>query len=63
MFPGQSLEAKRKLYAALVRNLEERPGIPPEAVLVVLHEPAMECWGIRGGNAATDVELGFQVKV
>ena len=25
------------------------------AVLVVLHEPAMECWGIRGGKAATDL--------
>jgi phenylpyruvate tautomerase PptA (4-oxalocrotonate tautomerase family) len=63
VFPGRSLEVKRRLYAAVVRNLQERPGIPPEAVLVVLHEPAMECWGVRGGKAATDVQLGFEVKV
>jgi phenylpyruvate tautomerase PptA (4-oxalocrotonate tautomerase family) len=63
VFPGRSLDAKRKLYAAIVRNLEASPGIPPASVLIVLHEPAMECWGIRGGKAATDVELGFTVKV
>jgi phenylpyruvate tautomerase PptA (4-oxalocrotonate tautomerase family) len=63
VFPGRSLEAKRRLYAAVVRNLAQRPGIPPEAVLVVLHEPALECWGVRGGKAATDVQLGFEVKV
>ena len=62
-FPGRSLEAKRKLYAGVVRNLEAAPGIPPAAVLIVVHEPAMECWGIRGGQAATDVNLGFEVKV
>lgn len=62
-FPGRSLEAKRGLYAAIVRNLEAAPGIPPAAVMTVLHEPAMESWGIRGGRAATDVELGFEVKI
>jgi phenylpyruvate tautomerase PptA (4-oxalocrotonate tautomerase family) len=62
-FPGRSLEAKRRLYAAVVRNLEADPGIPPAAVLVVLHEPSLESWGIRGGRAATDVDLGFQVQV
>ncbi len=63
VFPGRSLEAKRNLYAAIVRNLGADPRIPPEAVMIVLHEPPMECWGIRGGKAATDVPLGFEVKV
>lgn len=63
VFPGRSPDAKRALYAAIVRNLQASPGIPPEAVLVVLHEPSLECWGIRGGKAATDVALGFEVKV
>lgn len=63
VFPGRSLEAKRKLYAAIVRNLAAAPGIPPEAVMIVLHEPPLEDWGIRGGKAATDVQLGFEVKV
>jgi phenylpyruvate tautomerase PptA (4-oxalocrotonate tautomerase family) len=63
VFPGRSLEAKRSLYAALVRNLERAAAIPPAAVLIVLHEPALECWGLRGGQAATDVQLGFKVDV
>jgi phenylpyruvate tautomerase PptA (4-oxalocrotonate tautomerase family) len=63
VFPGRSLDAKRRLYAGIVRNLAASPGIPPEAVLIVLHEPALECWGIRGGQPATDVPLGFEVKV
>lgn len=63
VFPGRSLDAKRRLYAAIVRNLQASPGIPPEAVMIVLHEPPLEDWGIRGGQAATDVQLGFEVKV
>jgi phenylpyruvate tautomerase PptA (4-oxalocrotonate tautomerase family) len=46
-----------------VRNLQASPGIPPEAVMIVLHEPPLDGWGIRGGQAATDVQLGFEVKV
>lgn len=63
VFPGRSLDAKRRLYAAIVRNLQASPGIPPEAVMIVLHEPPLDDWGIRGGQAATDVQLGFEVKV
>jgi hypothetical protein len=32
-------------------------------VLIVLHEPPLENWGIRGGQAATDVQLGFKIDV
>ena len=31
--------------------------------MVVLNEQPLENWGIRGGQAASDVSLGFQVKV
>jgi phenylpyruvate tautomerase PptA (4-oxalocrotonate tautomerase family) len=61
VFPGRSADAKRALYAAIARNLEAA-GVPRVAVLVVLHEPTLECWGIRG-VAATDVALGFKVDV
>lgn len=62
VFPGRSVEAKRALYRAIVRNLEGS-GIPKDRVFIVLHEPPMENWGIRGGQAACDVKLGFDVKV
>ena len=62
LFPGRSLEAKRALYQALVRNLGEL-GIPASDVFIVLHEPPMENFGIRGGQPASEVDLGFAVKV
>jgi phenylpyruvate tautomerase PptA (4-oxalocrotonate tautomerase family) len=62
MFPGRSLEAKRRLYGALVRNLGEL-GIKPRDVFIILHEPPMENWGIRGGVPASEVDLGFEVNV
>jgi phenylpyruvate tautomerase PptA (4-oxalocrotonate tautomerase family) len=62
MFAGRSLDAKRRLYRAVVRNLG-RLGIPPSDVLIVLHEVPLENWGIRGGTPASDVDLGFDVGV
>ena len=62
MFPGRSVAAKRDLYRAIVRNLSTL-GIPENDVFIVLHEPPMENWGIRGGSPASEVDLGFEVEV
>lgn len=62
MFPGRSLEAKRRLYQAIVRNLEKL-GIGPNDIFIVLYELAMENWGVRGGQPASEVDLGFEVNV
>ena len=40
-----------------------RAGVAKDRVLVVLNEPALENWGIRGGQAACDVQLGFKIDV
>jgi len=61
-FPGRSLDAKRNLYKAIVTRLGEL-GIPADDITIVLVEPAMENWGIRGGHPASDVDLGFRVDV
>jgi len=61
-FAGRSLDAKRNLYRAIVTNLEPL-GIPKDHVKVLLRELPRDNWGIRGGQAATDVELGFKVDV
>jgi phenylpyruvate tautomerase PptA (4-oxalocrotonate tautomerase family) len=61
-FAGRSLEAKRNLYKATVNNLS-RFGIPANHVKIMLREISAENWGIRGGQAACDVDLGFEVKV
>jgi len=61
-FAGRSLEAKRKLYKAIVNNLSQFD-IPANHVKIMLREITAENWGIRGGQAACDVDLGFEIKV
>jgi phenylpyruvate tautomerase PptA (4-oxalocrotonate tautomerase family) len=61
-FVGRSIEAKRNLYKAIVSNLELF-GIPKDHVKILLREIPKENWGIRGGQAGCDVELGFKVDV
>ncbi len=62
LFPGRSLDAKKRLYASIVRRFGEL-GVAPTDVFIVLHEPPLENWGIRGGQPASEVNLGFNVKV
>jgi phenylpyruvate tautomerase PptA (4-oxalocrotonate tautomerase family) len=61
-FPGRSHSAKRALYRAIVRNLAEA-GVPADDITIVLHEPPLANWGIRGGKSADEVDLGFAVEV
>ena len=62
MFPGRSLDAKRALYAAIIRRFEAL-GIAPSDVMIVLHEPLLDYWGLRGGTPASELDLGFNLKV
>ena len=61
-FSGRSLDAKRRLYQAIVTNLEPF-GIPADHVKILIREIPKENWGIRGGKAGCDVELGFKIDV
>jgi phenylpyruvate tautomerase PptA (4-oxalocrotonate tautomerase family) len=64
LFPGRSQDAKRRLYQAIVENLEScAAAIPKDHVLICLQEVPFEHWGIRGGQAASDVDLGFSTQV
>lgn len=61
-FSGRSIDAKRALYRAIVTNLEPL-GIPKSHVKVLLRELPKENWGIRGGQAGSDVDIGFKIEV
>ena len=61
-FAGRSVEAKRALYQDLVSRLAPM-GVPPNDLVVVVHDVPLESWGIWGGKAACDIDIGFQVKV
>ena len=62
LFKGRSLEAKRELYRAMVRNLHPFD-VPPEDVKVVLLETTTENVGFRSGHAACDLDLGYALQV
>lgn len=62
VFKGRSLEAKKNLYSAIVRNLGKSPGIKGTDIIIVLHEPPLENWGIWGGKPASEVNLGFKIE-
>ena len=62
LFSGRSFEAKRALYGAIVRNLGAL-GVPAADIKIALIEVPPENWGIRGGQPASEVDLGFEIKV
>lgn len=61
-FAGRSVDAKRCLYRTIVQNLQAFD-IPADHIKILLREITAENWGIRGGQAACDVDLGFKVDV
>lgn len=62
VFPGRSQEAKRALYRAIVSKLGKL-GVDPTDIIIILYEPPLENWGIRGGIPAGDVNLCFDLNV
>ena len=59
MFSGRSLDAKRALYQALVANLSAL-GVPATEIKIILQEVPAENWGLRGGQPASEIDLGFR---
>ena len=62
-FHGRSLQAKKKLYHAIARNLGNSPGIPDNDILIILHEPPVESWCIPEGKPASKTGVGFRIDV
>jgi phenylpyruvate tautomerase PptA (4-oxalocrotonate tautomerase family) len=62
IFPGRSIEAKRTLYQEIVVRLKTL-GIQSDDILIVLNEPPLHNWGIRGGYPASEVDIGFKLNV
>jgi phenylpyruvate tautomerase PptA (4-oxalocrotonate tautomerase family) len=61
-FEGRSIEAKRALYRQIVESLEPL-GIPGDHISIVVRDVPLTNWGIRGGAAACDIDLGFDISV
>ena len=62
-FAGRSREAKKKLYQGIVDRLAANPGIAGSDITIVLVEPPLEDWGIKGGQPADEADIGFKINV
>jgi len=62
LFSGRSLDAKKALYNALVANLSALD-VPSNEIKIVLIEVPPENWGLRGGQPASEIDLGFRIDV
>jgi phenylpyruvate tautomerase PptA (4-oxalocrotonate tautomerase family) len=62
LFAGRTLETKRSLYQAIIKNLGA-VGIAPDDIFIVLHDIPLDNWGIQGGVPASEVDLGFKVNM
>jgi len=62
VFPGRSFQAKKILYKEIASRLH-RLGIKGDDILIILKEPPLENWGIRGGYPANEVDIGFKLNV
>jgi phenylpyruvate tautomerase PptA (4-oxalocrotonate tautomerase family) len=63
MFKGRSFDSKKALYKTIVDKLGQDPGIPGNDITIVIHEPSLENWGIRGGLPASEVDIGFDIHI
>ena len=62
LFAGRSSQAKGDFYAAVTAGLEAL-GVPGNDVLIVLIEGPRENWGMRGGQRADQIDMGYRVGV
>jgi phenylpyruvate tautomerase PptA (4-oxalocrotonate tautomerase family) len=62
LFPGRKIETKRTLFKDLV-SLSTQCDVEASNVRIILREIEKENWGIRGGQPASEVDLGFKTEI
>jgi len=63
MFLGRTRQTKKKLYEKIVDDLESNDIVGREKILIIVNEPPLENWGVRGGKSADEIDLGFNVNI
>ena len=62
LFSGRTLETKKKLYKELFA-LAISNGVEASNINVILEDIEKYNWGIRGGQPASEVDLGFKTTI
>jgi len=59
MFKGRSQEVKNRLFQELARVIARHTSLSPPNIFIDLIESQRSDWGIRGGQPADQVDLGY----
>ena len=62
IFPGRSFEAKKNLYKLIFNQLKNL-GYQDNDAVMVFYEPELSNWSVRDGVPASEMDLGFNLKV
>jgi 4-oxalocrotonate tautomerase family enzyme len=62
-FSGRTKEAKKELYKKIVENVSKSTDLQPTDLFIIVQDVPKDNWGIRGGQMASEVDLGFKVDV
>ena len=58
LFPGRNREMKRDVIVEITRLLGERLSITPNDIYIIINEPPLENWGLRG-EQASEMQLQY----
>ena len=62
-FAGRSKDAKKQLYKEIVDNVSQTTTLNPTDIFIIVNDIPQDNWGIRGGQMASDVNLGFKTDI
>ncbi|MBO9703173.1 MAG: tautomerase family protein [Sporocytophaga sp.] len=63
LFKGRTIETKKVLFQNIVQELNKKLSIDKDSVFIVLNEQPLENWGLRGGQIASDINIGFNINI
>ena len=59
IFPGRNKELKRDVIIEITRLLGERLSIAPNDIYIIMNEPPLENWGLRG-EQASEMQMNYK---
>jgi 4-oxalocrotonate tautomerase family enzyme len=62
-FSGRTKEMKKDLYQKIVENVSKTTKLVPTDIFIVINDIPKENWGIRGGQMASEMDLGMNPEV
>jgi phenylpyruvate tautomerase PptA (4-oxalocrotonate tautomerase family) len=63
IFADRTKDTKSKLFKSIVDRLNDKLGIIPHSVFIVINEQPTDNWGIRGGISASHVQFDFKINI